>query len=80
MPRTTVALDESLLLAIRTRAAEQGKSMSRLVNELLHRALNESPKPPDRDLARRWRTFEGGRPRVSVADREALFSVMEPEP
>ena len=77
MARATVALDESLLRTLESRAAAQGTSLSELVDQLIRRALHERPAPNSQDLAGRWRTFACGAPRVSVSDREALFSAMD---
>lgn len=77
MTRTTMALDDRLLEEIRLRAAEQGRSMSQVVNDLLRLGLRVTPEESQEGLSAAWRTFRCGEARVDVSDREALFAAME---
>lgn len=74
MKRTTLILEDGCMDRIRELARRQGRTMSELVNELLaeglqkRRAPQKSPTLP---------TFAMGKPRVDLADRDALEAVMD---
>lgn len=74
MKRTTLVLEDGCMDRIRELARRQGRTMSELVNEILaeglqrRRAKRPSPQLP---------SFAMGRPRVDVADRDALEAVMD---
>ena len=74
--KTTLNLDDELLREAKRRAAEEGITLTRLFEDALRTALtDEPPAEPYR--------FEipiadgGGPPRVDVADRDALYDLME---
>ena len=73
MKRTTLILEDGCIEGIRELARRQGRTMSALVNGLLVEALGhrrtsqELPHLP---------SFSMGRPRVDVADRDALEAVL----
>jgi hypothetical protein len=48
MPRTTIDIDASVLRALKQRQREEGKTMGRLVSEMLAAtlAIDEPPAPP----------------------------------
>ena len=75
MKRTTLVLEEGILEGIRAEAHAAGKDMSEVVNEFLRRGLLQKDKPlsPPPDLP----VFCMGRPRVNLADRDALDQVIE---
>ncbi|GMV42488.1 MAG: hypothetical protein AMXMBFR64_42040 [Myxococcales bacterium] len=77
MTRTTVALDDRLLEEIRLRAAEQGRSMSQVVNDLLRLGLRSAAAEPPEGSSVPWRTFRCGEVLVDVSDREALYAALE---
>jgi hypothetical protein len=61
---------------LRRKAASEGKTMSALVEaapRLLFQAGGRKSKPK----LRRLRTWDGGKPRVDIADRNALYDFME---
>ena len=75
MTRTTMALDPEVLAALKRRAADQGRSVQDLVNELLRQGLRS------REAAPAYRLRLGGwkaklQPGVDLEDREKLFDVM----
>ena len=76
MRRTTLALDEDLFRALKARAANEGISLGRLVNELLHQAHAVLP-PPVRKV--KWLTFRGRGVHggVNLDDRKALWDAIE---
>jgi hypothetical protein len=75
--RTTMALDERLIERIREKARREGKPFQDCANELLRLGLEASaqsttPPPP-------LPTFSLGEALVDIADREALYQVLDSE-
>ena len=75
MKRTTIALDERLLQRIRKKARREGRAVQDCVNELL--ALGLAASAQRADVADPLPTFSLGAAAVDVADREALYDLME---
>lgn len=75
MKRTTLVLEDSCMDGVRDLARQEARDMSALVNELLRDGLRRrhAQKPARFDLP----VHAMGRPRVNVADREALERAME---
>jgi hypothetical protein len=76
MRRTTLALEEGLVTAMKKRAVRERTSMTELANRLLRDAMRQTrtPEPPYFE----WRTFNcGGPPLVDLNDRDALLDAME---
>ena len=72
--KTTLVIDDQVMIRLKAEAARQGRTMSELVEAALRLLLNSKPKappPPELPKARM------GRPRVDVADRAALYDAME---
>ncbi len=73
--RTTVDIDRPVLAELKRLQREQGKSLGRLISDLLARALREqktaSAPPPVR-----WISQPMGA-RVDLADKDALYAAME---
>jgi hypothetical protein len=72
--KTTLNIDDKIMKRLKEESARQGRTMSELLESAL-RAMFRSQKsqtklPP-------LRTFEGGVPRVNVANREALEDFMK---
>lgn len=74
--KTTLNLDRDLLREAKKRAAEQGTTLTEVVEQALRAALTRSePEPPYRF---RYVVVDGGGPPlVDVADRDALYDRME---
>lgn len=74
MPRTTLDIDTEILRDLRKRQRVEGKSLGRLVSDLLARALNstDSEKP---DTAFTWRSRPMGA-RVDIDDKEAVRAAL----
>ena len=75
--RTTLDIDEPVLAGLKAIQKREGKSLGRLVSDLLIAALSErkdnggpSPEPFD------WITKAMGA-RVDVADRDAVYDLMD---
>jgi plasmid stability protein len=72
--KTTLNIDDRVMARLKEQAARQGSTMSELVETALRRLLEpDAARVPLQALP----TFRGGRELVDVADREALYRVME---
>ena len=74
--KTTLVLDDAVAERLRVRAKERGVSMSSIVEDALIRLLaseEERTSPPPR-----LPSYHLGLPLVDVADRDALYDVMDP--
>jgi len=76
MVRTTLLLDEHLIFRIKNLAHAQDQTMTHVVHELLSEGLAKR-SASKKTLALPLLSFDLGRPRVNLADREALEAVME---
>jgi len=74
--KTTLNIDDTVMNRLRREAARQRKTMSELVEaglRLLFHSASQSKKKKLRPLP----TWHGGKPRVDIADRNALYDFME---
>jgi hypothetical protein len=72
--KTTLMIPDPLMRRLKREAARQRTTVSALVERALRLLLEEAqPAGPLLPLPR----FHGGRPRVDVANREALYEAME---
>jgi len=76
--RTTVRLDDSLLMEAKIRAAEQGITLTQLIDESLRERLSARPRP------RKSKPFrllsygkDGVRPGVNLDDNRAVRDLMD---
>lgn len=72
--KTTLDIDDNVVAELKREAARQGRTMSELVEtalRLLLRAPRKRAPLPDLPV------FDGGEPRVDVADRNALSDAMD---
>src|SRR5438477_2427865 len=74
--KTTLNIDDTVMGRLRREAARQGKTMSELVEAAL-RLLFQTAKELKKKKLPPLPTFDGGKPRVDIADREALYDFME---
>jgi len=74
MKRTTLTIDEHLLRQLKKKAAEEGRTLQAVTNDLLRQALVSAPRKPYRLRLRGWKAAE--LPGVNILDREALFDLM----
>jgi len=74
--RATLTIPDPVLRDLKRRAAKRGTTMSELATELLRKGLADRPKPA-RLLA--LPSFNAGPPLVDVADRDALYDVLDAE-
>ncbi len=72
--KTTLNIDDKVMMDLKREAARQGRTMSELVETTLRLLLREKPSqgeiPP-------LPTFHSGGTFVDVADRDALYQAME---
>lgn len=73
--KTTLVIDDEVMRRLRERAAREGRTISELVEAALRRLL-QAPQRTEAPLPE-LSSFDGGRPRVDVPDREALYRAME---
>lgn len=73
--KTTLIIPDPVMDRLREEAARRGCSMSEVVEEALRTMLDADPAadPDPSPLP----AFDAGRPAVDIADREALYHVME---
>jgi len=74
MARTTVDLDASILKELKRRGAAEGKTLGRLISELLAAALkDDGVDRPEEPLG--W-TAQSMKARIPLEDKEALHAAM----
>ncbi len=74
MRRTTLALDERLFARVRQKARREGKKLQECVNELLALGLQAQERGSGEGALP---VFDLGHAVVDVADRDALYDLME---
>ena len=75
--RTTIDIDDPILKEIRRLQRREGKSMGRLVSDMLARSLAESKSAAELPIpAFRWIT-RPMRARVDLADKHAVLDAMD---
>ena len=74
--KTTLNIDDTVMARLKREAARSGRTMSELVETALRRLLSSAPEAPALPALP---SFDGGRLLVDVADRDALYRVMEGE-
>jgi plasmid stability protein len=75
MKRTTLALDDDLLRALKRRAAEQGKPLQAVVNDALRQAIASPRRGKFKLRLKGWSAKL--QPGVDLADRDKLFDLMD---
>lgn len=73
--RTTLDIDGPILRELKKRQTKEGKSLGRLVSDLLAHAMQEEAKPAD-DLPPAWIAKPMGA-RVNLSDREAVYRLLD---
>jgi hypothetical protein len=73
--KTTLMIPDALMRRLKREAARQRTTVSALVEQALRLLLEDERHAPPPPLPR----FHGGRPRVDVSNREALYETMERE-
>jgi len=73
--KTTLNLSDELVREAKKRAAEEGTTLTKVVEEALRDAL--TPREAGSGDEVRWVVVDGGPPRVDIADRNALYEFLE---
>jgi hypothetical protein len=74
MKKTTLNIDDTVMMQLKREAARQGRTMSELVETALRMLFRAQRK---RDELPPLPSFRSGGALVDVADREALYQAME---
>jgi Ribbon-helix-helix protein, copG family len=74
--KTTLKIDDTVMARLRHEAVRRQKTMSELVEAAL-RLLFQAKGPKSKPKLRPLPTWNGGKPRVDIADRNALYDFME---
>ena len=74
--KTTLNIDERVMVRLKAEAASQGRTMSEMVESAL-RLLLDSDAPESRVELPDLPAFHSGGVRVDVADRDALYDEMD---
>lgn len=75
--RTTLDLDDDLMRAVKTKAAESGATMTRLIEEAVRASLETAPAP-SKPFKFKLVTVRGELlPGVDLDDRDKLYDLME---
>ena len=74
--RTTVDIDDPILKDLKRIQAKEGKSLGRLISDLLAQAMGERKSPKASSKPARWISKDMGA-RIDLSDREAIYAAME---
>ena len=77
MARTTLVLDDNLLRQMKKKAAEEGRSLQAVANELIRRGLAARSHQGYRLKLQGWKAEL--QPGVDILDRNSLFDAMDKE-
>lgn len=72
--KTTLNIDDGVMVRLKREAARSGRTMSELVETALRRLLQTRPDAVDLPTLP---TFDSGGALVDIADRDALYRAME---
>lgn len=75
MKRTTLAIDDQLLRALKRKSAEEGRTLQAVTNDLLRHALRTKAHGPYALRLQGWKATE--LPGVDILDRDKLFDLMD---
>lgn len=74
--RTTLVIEDQIMKRLKALAAERGRTLSSLVEAFLRQGL-EREQAKTREPLEPIPTFDVGRIKANVADRDELYRVME---
>jgi len=76
--RTTIDIDDPILKDLKKIQQKEGKSLGRLISDLLAQAIGERKSQKASSKPARWISKAMGA-RVDLSDREGLYAAMEQE-
>ena len=76
MMRTTLDIDAPVLRDLKKLQKQEGKTLGRLISDLLAEVLGRRSAPPRRQTALRWTRRAMGA-RVDLSDKEALHAALD---
>ena len=76
MPRTTVDIDAPILQDLKRLQRREGKSLGRLISDLLASALRQHDARSSPPASFRW-IARPMRAQIDVADKEALYAALD---
>lgn len=74
--RTTVDIDTPVLRDLKSLQKQEGKSLGRLISELLAEAIGRRRKPARKAPPFEWNTTKGHL-LVDLTDKEALYDILD---
>ena len=77
MARTTLVLEDNLLRQMKKKAADEGRSLQAVANELIRRGLATRPHQNYRLRLQGWQAEL--QPGIDILDRNSLFEAMDRE-
>jgi hypothetical protein len=77
--RTTVDIDDPILKDLKKIQQKEGKSLGRLISDLLAQAIGERKSPKVSAKPAQWISRAMGA-RIDLSDHEAVYAAMEQEP
>ncbi len=77
--RTTIDIDDPILKEVKRLQRREGKSLGRLVSDLLAQSLADQRRTPKREPQFRWIAKPMGA-RVDLGDKDALLDSMDDVP
>ena len=76
MPRTTIDIDAPILRDLKRRQKREGKSLGRLVSDLLAQALHQRKVEQVGPSPFRW-IARSMRAQIDLADKDAVYAVLD---
>jgi hypothetical protein len=73
--KTTLNLDDELVREAKKRAADEGTTLTRFVEDAIREALEEAP--PTEPYVFDWPSHHGGAFIVDPADRDAVYELLD---
>lgn len=77
MARTTIDIDDPVLLDLKRLQKKEGKSLGRLVTDLLVKALSVEKKAGQKPPPFKWISANLGVPLIDLNDKDAVQSALD---
>ena len=75
--RTTLNIDSEIMMLVKKRAAESGRTITEIVEQALRKEMSGQPPRTNRFIFR-WSPIAGkAQPGIDLADRDSLYGAME---